>query len=102
MNKNLYTPLTPKLFIIIGALISILVLQSSYLYFAKGIDENIQTKKVKFLTLSGLPDLAISTETTYVRHRSMSDLFSIYRDDAALREYFPSTYTYSHSHTING
>ncbi len=62
----------------------------------------MQSKKEKFVLLSGLPDLAISTEATFIRHRSMSDLFSIYKDDGSLREYFPSTYTYSHSHTING
>ncbi len=28
-------------------------------------------------------------------------MFSIYKDDGSLREYFPSTYAYSHSHTIN-
>lgn len=58
-------------------------------------------KKTTFVKLIGLPDLAISTEATYVRHRSMSDMFSIYKDDASLREYFPSTFAYSHSHIIN-
>ena len=62
----------------------------------------MQNKKEEFVILSGLPDLAISTEATFVRHRSMSDMFSIYKDDGSLREYFPSTYAYSHSHTING
>ena len=61
----------------------------------------MQSKKEEFVILSGLPDLAISTEATFVRHRSMSDMFSIYKDDGSLREYFPSTYAYSHSHTIN-
>ena len=55
-------------------------------------------KKISFVRLSGLPDLAISTEANYVRHRSLSDIFSIYKDDGSLREYFPSTFIISHSH----
>lgn len=57
--------------------------------------------KEAFVKLTGLPDMAISTEASYVRHRSLSELFSIYKDDGSLREYFPSTYVYSHSHIIN-
>lgn len=60
-----------------------------------------QLKKESFVTIVGLPDLAIVTETSSVRHRTLSDLFSLYRDDANLREYFPSTFTYAHSHIIN-
>jgi hypothetical protein len=59
-----------------------------------------QEKKEQFVAIAGLPDLAIVTETSTVRHRSLSDLFSIYRDDASLREYFPSTFVYSHSHIM--
>lgn len=50
--------------------------------------------KREFVSAVGLPDLAISTEASYIRHRSMSDFFSIYRDDGALRDYFASTYVY--------
>lgn len=64
--------------------------------------EDVKQKKISFVSFVGLPDLAISTEATFVRHRTMSDIFSIYKDDGSLREYFPSTYTYDHSHTING
>ncbi len=55
-------------------------------------------KKLTFVELSTLSDLAISTEATYIRHRSLSDIFSIYKDDGSLREYFTSTYAISHSH----
>lgn len=72
-----------------------------YLESAKSISSDMLNSKMAFVSLVGLPDLAISTEATYVRHRSMSDLFSIYKDDGTLREYFPSTYAYSHSHIIN-
>jgi hypothetical protein len=58
-------------------------------------------KKEQFVSLSGLPDLAIVTESFAIRHRTLSDLFSIYSDDPTLREYFPSSFAYSHSHIIN-
>ena len=74
---------------------------TSYLYTVKSQNKNTLNNKIAFIKLSGLPDLAISTEATYVRHRSLADLFSIYKDDGNLREYFPSTFTYSHSHIIN-
>lgn len=72
-----------------------------YLNSNKTMDSEMLLKKSSFVELSGLPDLAISTEATYVRHRSLSVLGDIYKDDGSLREYFPSTYAISHSHTIN-
>ena len=102
MNKNIYTPKTPRLIFLLLSLVSVLVIESIYLYETKTISFEVLNKRKDFVFLSGLPDLAISTEATYVRHRSMSDVFSIYKDDGSLREYFPSTYAYSHSHIING
>ncbi len=102
MNKNLYTPKTPRLIFFTLFLISLLILESLYLSATKTMSPEMLSKRKDFVALSGLPDLAISTEATYVRHRSMSDMFSIYKDDGSLREYFPSTYAYSHSHIING
>jgi hypothetical protein len=102
MNKYLYTPKTPLLLFILFSLVAILVAESFYLSFTKTLTHETQTKRNEFVAISGLPDLAISTEATFIRHRSMSEVFSIYKDDGSLREYFPSTYTYSHSHIING
>ena len=84
------------------ALISFLVIEGIYLSYTKTVSPELYAKKNNFVKKTGLPDLAISTEATYIRHRSMSDMFSIYKDDGSLREYFPSTYAYSHSHIING
>jgi len=89
------------LFYIIGILLSILTIQTIYIYQTKSISKEILNKKLAFLQKTGLPDLAISTEASYVRHRSLSDMFSIYKDDGNLREYFPSTFTYNHSTIIN-
>jgi hypothetical protein len=102
MNKNLYTPKTPRLFYILLSLLSFLLIEALYIKESKMVSFEVQNQRTNFVFLSGLPDLAISTEATYVRHRSMSDVFAIYKDDGSLREYFPSTYVYSHSHIING
>jgi len=76
-------------------------IEISYLYATKSMDRDVLDKKKEFVKSLGIPDLAISTEASYVRHRSLSDLFSIYKDDATLREYFASTYLFSHSNIIN-
>nr|WP_321268608.1 hypothetical protein [uncultured Sulfurimonas sp.] len=102
MNKYLYTPKTPRLLVFTLVLLCTLVFEAIYLSSTKTLTQDVKSKRVEFVSIVGLPDLAISTEATFIRHRSMSDLFSIYKDDGSLREYFPSTYTYSHSHTING
>jgi hypothetical protein len=78
-----------------------LIIELIYLQQSKSMRQKQQEKKEQFVAIAGLPDLAIVTETSTVRHRSLSDLFSIYRDDASLREYFPSTFVYSHSHIIH-
>lgn len=89
------------LFYLFIALGMVFVFQSIYLYKTKSITISQQIKKEQFVGLAGLPDLAIVTETSSVRHRTLCDLFSLYRDDATLREYFPSTFTYSHSYILN-
>jgi len=55
------------------------------------------TEKETFVKLIGLPDLAISNETHYVRHRSLSDTFSIFSNSPTLSENFPSTFVYNYS-----
>jgi len=82
-------------------IVSVFTLQVFYINETKRLTPNTIATKNIFVKVTSLPDLALCTETTYVRHRSISDLFSIYRDDGTLREYFPSTFTYAHSKVIN-
>jgi len=89
------------LFSFIGISLSLLFITCLYLYKTKTLlVKSIETKK-QFVKITSLPDLAISTESTSIRHRSLSDLFSIYKDDGNLREYFPSTFVYNHSTLFN-
>ena len=96
MNKKSHA----LLYMFVG-LSTFLVVELFYLQQTQEMTLEQERKKNQFVTLAGLPDLALVTETSSVRHRTTSDLFSIYRDDANLREYFPSTFAYSHSHIIN-
>lgn len=77
------------------ALSALLLVEIGYLFWAKGLDEEALKNKREFVKTIQLPDLCIATEASYVRHRSLSDFFSIYRDDGTLREYFASTYVYN-------
>jgi len=49
-----------------------------------------------YVSIVGLPDLAISTEAGYIRHRSLSDIKSIFADGPEHLEYFPSTFAMSY------
>ncbi|MDY0234228.1 MAG: hypothetical protein RBS11_09375 [Sulfurimonas sp.] len=98
MSKNLYTTKTPKVLLSLFALLVFFALETLYIFSTKSLDSESLEKRKELVSIIALPDLAISTEATFIRHRSMSDLFSIYKDDGSLREYFVSTYTYSHSH----
>ena len=92
MNKKSFI-----LFYIISGLLSIVIIQIIYLYTTKSVTNETLKKKRIFVKTVGLPDLSICTEASYIRHRSLSDIFSIYKDDGSLREYFPSTFVYNHS-----
>lgn len=82
-------------------LVVFLLAEINYIHSTKSMSSEMLMSKRFFVEQTGLPDLAISTEANYVRHRSMSDMFSIYKDDGSLREYFVSTFAYSHSNNIN-
>lgn len=79
----------------------VLFVETSYIYLSKSMTSSIKNSKLNFINIVELPDLAISTEASYVRHRSLSSMDSIFKDDGSLREYFVSTYAFSHSHIIN-
>lgn len=80
----------------LGILVFLLLLEISYLMLSKSISKESLDKKISFVQLTSLSDLAFSSEKRYIRHRSMSSVHSIYSDDATLREHSPLTYTISH------
>ncbi|WP_419769240.1 MAG: hypothetical protein ACNI3C_07720 [Candidatus Marinarcus sp.] len=60
-----------------------------------------KNEKNALIRLHGLPDLALSTEAMYTRHRSLSDVFSLFKESPSLFEYFPTTFVYNYSNSIN-
>jgi len=74
-------------------------LMAQVFYFSRtqALTPQMLTCKEAFSTLVGLPDLALVSETHYVRHRSVSDVFSYFGDSPELLEYFPSTFVYHYA-----
>jgi len=73
---------------------SFTVAQIVYLSQTRSLDTQTLMKKEHIVALVGLPDLALVSEAHYVRHRSLSDLFSYFNESPELLEYFPSTFVY--------
>lgn len=55
--------------------------------------EALEQKKA-FVSLVGLPDLALATEADYIRHRSLSSYFSLFKEGPLAREYYITTSMY--------
>lgn len=76
------------------------LLQWSYFKTHSSLNTHTLAQKNAFISLVGLPDLALVTEAHYVRHRSLSDVFSFFADSPELLEYFPSTFVYTYTPSI--
>ncbi|ARU48138.1 membrane protein [Sulfurospirillum diekertiae] len=74
-------------------------IMAQLLYFstAQGLTPSMITCKKELVALVGLPDLALVSEAHYVRHRSLSDVFSYFNESPELLEYFPSTFVYHYA-----
>ena len=92
MNRNL------KYFIIFFvAIISFLTIETVMLSSQR---LNTEQKRI-FVSKIGLPDLAVSTEAKYIRHRSISDIFSIFNENPVAISYFVTTFAYAPSNNLN-
>lgn len=74
-------------------------MELTYLNTVHKISSDQIKLKRDFVSLIQLPDLALSTEATYIRHRSLASTFDIYKDDGTLREYLPSSFVIMDSKT---
>ena len=80
------------LFIFVG-LIFILSFELIYLNSFRSVSEEELIVKNSFVKITGLPDLALSTESSYIRHRSLSSIGDIYSEDGTLREFSKASFT---------
>jgi hypothetical protein len=88
MNKKTNIFIIFLVSLIIAFNMIIISLNTIYTLDIKAIE-----KKALFVQTVGLPDLAISTTTRYIRHRSLSDINSIFSDGPEYIEYAPSTFS---------
>ena len=84
---------TNFLFIFTALLIVSLFVIVSILNINHTTSKQTVEKKELFVYTIGLPDLAISTEARYIRHRSLSDINSIFNDGPEHIEFAPSTFS---------
>ena len=96
MNRNIKRLIFFTLILIITLVVEIIYIES-----IRGLTKEAIKNKRDFVRIVKSQDLAISTESFYIRHRTLSNISDIYREDSSLREYFPSTFIYSHSHILN-
>lgn len=85
MNKKTNLTITILLFFL-----SVLIFE---IYYLKNSNFEYTAKKQLFVQTVGLPDIAISTEANYIRHRSLGNVNQIFPDGLEHIEYFPSTFT---------
>jgi len=88
-------------FIFLSVILLGLVIEVIYLDQNRSLTKKDIQQKRSFVHTTGLPDLALSTDANYIRHRSLSNVSSILNEDGTLREYFPSTFTYAPPKGIN-
>lgn len=65
-------------------------------------DENLIKVMRGGVRLVGLTDISLVTEAKYIRHRSLSDLYSIFDYSPEAREVFPFSFVYSSSISYTG
>lgn len=73
---------------------TLLVIQLAYLNIT---NQNNNLNKSLFVSRIALPDLAISTESSFIRHRSLQDSYSVFSDGAEHIDYFPTAFIYHHN-----
>ncbi|MCK5293147.1 MAG: hypothetical protein KAJ49_00735 [Arcobacteraceae bacterium] len=90
-----------KLFIFLIALVGFITIEILYINNIKYLSKQDLEIKSNLVSIVGLPDLSISTEAMYIRHRTLSSSFEIFKDDPELLTYFPSTFVISPSNFNN-
>ncbi len=81
--------------VFITALILVVIFTIGEIFYLQQKDvRSIIAKKRKAVQLIKLPDLAVVTEATWLRHRSISNVFTVFPEDGSLLDYFPASFIY--------
>ena len=89
MNKN------RLMLAFFAVFLAVAVLEGVVLTILNRTQEAQEPVKQAAVRLTGLPDLAFSTEARFIRHRTLSDLHACFSEEGTLPEYFPSAFTYA-------
>ena len=100
-KQTMHTKNTYRAFYISTVVVLFLVMQVVYFSINNSIDDEKLLRKSTFVNVIGLPDLSLSNEVYYIRHRTLSSIFSIYPDDGTLREYSNSSFAISTANITN-
>ncbi len=92
MNKNL------KYFLSFFSLLAIFFIGEVTVLSLQ--NKHIEEKQM-FVKKVGLPDLAISTEAKYIRHRSLTDIFSMFNENPISISYFLTSFAYAPSNIVD-
>ncbi|WP_457747024.1 hypothetical protein [Sulfurimonas sp.] len=87
-----------KSYIVSVFFVSLIVLLSTLFFYLReyhSLSNKDEILKKSYVKLSTLPDLSLANDTSYIRHRTLTSLFSIYSNDANLPEDKLLTYTIS-------
>lgn len=82
---------TKRMAFLFLSLFFVIIIELFYLLNNRTNDD----EKRAFIQITALPDLAINSDNPSLRHRSLSDVFSLYPDDGTLREYANATFCIS-------
>lgn len=83
---------------LLGIFLLVVVLSCiEIIYYSNHSNKNklLEYKKIKAVSFIQLPDLALVTEAVWLRHRSLSNVFSIFPEDGTLLDYYPSSFIYN-------
>lgn len=84
-------------FLVLLSIFFLLSVEIVYFNNKNTLNENQIEQKKFYIQMVALPDLSISSETRSIRHRSLSDVFSIFNEGPEIRDFFPASFVYSPS-----
>lgn len=79
----------------VAILLAVALMEWAVLALKHKKQQQAESVKQAGVRLTGLPDLSLSTEARFIRHRSLSGFHALFSEEGTLPEYFPSAFTYA-------
>ncbi len=89
------SPNSKKILLVFVAVVFLSIAEVLFYNFKSENMTEVILQKKKAVALTQLPDLAFVTETVWLRHRSITSLFSVFPEDGTLLDYYPSSFVYN-------